>query len=513
MHICFDMFYCFTLPSFRSFDICFQNCLCFYHVFCIYSKSDVVYVCHQSVSHEPVETNQGYIIKVHNGELVIPERCLDQFYKYVLTQHSRSEQVRLQNHWASCSADIISMFAKGNGVIDVDAVPLMLVELGIEFEFSDWQALKLALLHHAMSSSVLDSDTANTAAPSELSIESIGESTGRLHSQSPQFPSQSQGESSDIRMNMDNVDVDDDDDDGESGNVEELFLGQETEDLTDKEKIQLLEEEVKSLKDNVNRKKALIVHLQGAKKMLQQRVRRLHKSMEAMNEKHQKELSKIKDEANATFHIQRTSDKPKAWLTPQGSVAVALRRNIGNVACSLLGHVVLQDLSGCTVSRCEVKSAAALVAHSQMFYEQMMHAFRTATTPAQCLSIHTVREDATNSGIWRKSKLANMEIESFYTTNMSSLDVAIKTGHTIRRLGDVQRVSDSSGMGTTTLCWKQMQSIGCPTWYDMSLVYLSNHCLEYHHHQYLFFSLFVLCIVLVVAWNAFNSSMRLYRES
>ena len=456
-----------------------------------------MYVCHLYVHNERVETNQGYFIKVHNGELVIPEGCLDQFYKYALFQHSRSEQVRLQNHWASCSAEIISMFAKGNNLIDVDAVPLMLVELGIEFEFSDWQALKLALLHHAESSRVsVGSDTA----PSELSID---ESTGRLHSQPSQFPSQSQGESFDVRMNLDNMD-DDDDDDGAHGDVEE-FLGQETDDLTDKEKIKLLEEEVNRLNDNVNRKKTLIVQLQGAKKALQQRVRRLQKSIETINQKHQQELSNIKDAANAALLVQRTSDKPKAWLTPQGSVAVALRRNIGNVACSLLGHVVLQDLSGCTVSRCEVKSAAALVAHSQMFYEQMMHTFRIATAPAQCLSIHTLREDATNSGIWRKSKLANMEVESFYTTNISSLDVAIKTGHTIRRLGDVQRVSDSSGMGTTTLCWKQMQSIGCPTWYDMSLVYLSNHCRISSSVSFLF--------LLFAFFVGGMPSMRMYHES
>ena len=76
----------------------------------------------------------------------------------------------------------------------------------------------------------------------------------------------------------------------------------------------------------------------------------------------------MKGSLNSAFHVQRTGDKPKSWLTPSGSVAVALRRNLGNVACALLGHVVLQDLAGCTVSRCEVKSGAALQAHARAFF-------------------------------------------------------------------------------------------------------------------------------------------------
>ena len=61
-----------------------------------------------------------------------------------------------------------------------------------------------------------------------------------------------------------------------------------------------------------------------------------------------------------TFMQVELVQNQKSWLTPQGTVAIALRRNIGNVACSLLGHIILQDIAGCTVSRCEVKSGAAI---------------------------------------------------------------------------------------------------------------------------------------------------------
>ena len=399
------------------------------------------------------ENEQGCCTRIHNGELVIRATVMDQIYKYALSQHPNSERLRLQNHWASSSSDIISLFDKGHNWIGVDAVALMLTELGIEFEFADWQTLKLSLtqIHQTGSDDDGFADTSDFG--------SHARSPRQLESQPSQ--SQSQAQSQDAQAGVDssdgiNIDIDDDQE-------------RETGEQAQEERIKILEEKVAYLQ-KLSRRNALITHLQSSKRIIQQRVRRLHKDMGNMKDQHKQGLIKIKHGENSAFHIERKSDKPKSWLTPQGTVAVALRRNIGNVSCALLGHVVLQDLAGCTVSRCEVKTAAALVAHSQMFYEQLQHSFQIADFPDQCLAIHAFREDATNSGIWRKSKLSTIEIESFFTTNMSSVDVAIKNGHTIRRLGDVQRVADSSGMGTATLCWKQMQSIGCPTWYEMFLV-------------------------------------------
>lgn len=184
--------------------------------------------------------------------------------------------------------------------------------------------------------------------------------------------------------------------------------------------------------------------------------------------KHKEEMKKLQNDLDAAFQAKRVGTKPKSWLTPQGIVAIALRRNLGNIACSLLGHVILQDLSGCTVSRCEVKCGASLMAHAQAFYQYMQHAFSTKENRGKLkVGIHCFREDGTNSGIWRKSKLAAMEVESFFTIDAASLQTACERGHHMRRLADVQRISDGSGRGTVALYFKQMRSIGLPTWFDV----------------------------------------------
>ncbi len=305
------------------------------------------------------ENEQGCCTRIHNGELVIRATVMDQIYKYALSQHPNSERLRLQNHWASSSSDIISLFDKGHNWIGVDAVALMLTELGIEFEFADWQTLKLSLtqIHQTGSDDDGFADTSDFG--------SHARSPRQLESQPSQ--SQSQAQSQDAQAGVDssdgiNIDIDDDQE-------------RETGEQAQEERIKILEEKVAYLQ-KLSRRNALITHLQSSKRIIQQRVRRLHKDMENMKDQHKQELIKIKHGENSAFHIERKSDKPKSWLTPQGTVAVALRRNIGNVSCALLGHVVLQDLAGCTVSRCEVKTAAALVAHSQMFYEQLQHSFQ-----------------------------------------------------------------------------------------------------------------------------------------
>ena len=107
----------------------------------------------------------------------------------------------------------------------------------------------------------------------------------------------------------------------------------------------------------------------------------------------------------------------------------------------------------------------------------MLHAFKSGDTDIDIddennfqVALHCFREDGTNSGIWRKSKLAAMETESFFATNASSLEKALESGHHMRRLADVQRISDGSGLGTVARYFKQMRSLGLPTWFDLYLV-------------------------------------------
>ena len=239
-----------------------------------------------------------------------------------------------------------------------------------------------------------------------------------------------------------------------------------------------LQTENERLKLLIERKNRQISHLQKDKKMLQQKNRRLMKQMTELTAKHNAELMKVKNDCDSSFQATRSSAKSKAWLTPKGIIAIALRRNLGNIACALLQHTILHDVSGCTVSRCEVKCGAALAAHSQAFYQYMDHVMKSgdgSKSQSQLkFGVHCFREDGTNSGIWRKSKLAAMEVESFFTTNGSSLKDALESGHHLRRLADVQRISDGTGIGTVALYFKQFQSIGLPTWLDLPFGYCNK---------------------------------------
>lgn len=46
---------------------------------------------------------------------------------------------------------------------------------------------------------------------------------------------------------------------------------------------------------------------------------------------------------------------------------------------------------------------------------------------------------------------------------------ALNDCRSLRRLADVQRVEDGSAEGTISMSVKQMQSLGCPTFFDLQL--------------------------------------------
>ena len=230
-----------------------------------------------------------------------------------------------------------------------------------------------------------------------------------------------------------------------------------------------------ALQRRVTRQKILIDKLLGEKRVLRQKVRRLQAKVEKMEADHVQELSKMRD---ATFDASRRTKNPRGWLTPSGNIAVAIRRNIGNTACALLGHVILSDISASSVARAEIRTGAALVSHTKGFYEMCRYSFRhanmkvqdsldesqtsstsSATSGTALLAVHAFRQDATNSGVWKRSKLAAMELETFYTDGQLEFHIC--------RLADVQRVVDGTAKGTVAMTLKQMESLGCPTWSEL----------------------------------------------
>ena len=166
--------------------------------------------------------------------------------------------------------------------------------------------------------------------------------------------------------------------------------------------------------------------------------------------------------------------QPRSWsrLTPNGAIAVAIRRNLSNCSAEDFGLVVMDDLSKQSVLRAECGTASALISSSRLFFEQWKSdAFRNADVIDPDLDhfaftfIH-YREDATNASKVRQ-KLTALELKaSFAVASAHDLpDLCVSADfRTIKRLADVLPVHSGTGPATMALTKKMLDSLQCPTW-------------------------------------------------
>ena len=145
---------------------------------------------------------------------------------------------------------------------------------------------------------------------------------------------------------------------------------------------------------------------------LQQSLRRARQKIEIVQAAHQVD-------PNEEFQIEL---RGKRNLTLQGSMALAVRRNLSSIACADIGSVLLPNVSRWTVARAEVRAASALVASARSFFDQAFGCLKDAMVHRQeavleempdfLLMAHSIRCDATNSAIWQRRKLTALELES-----------------------------------------------------------------------------------------------------
>ena len=178
--------------------------------------------------------------------------------------------------------------------------------------------------------------------------------------------------------------------------------------------------------------------------------------------------------ANVPFQLDRSCGKrgetrQGRYLTPNGSVAVAIRRNFGNAAGEHFGQMLLDDVSRHTVHRCEVKAAAALMAASRAFYAPIWASLSDDTDFN--LTVHGFRSDATNSGIWQRQKLCALELETAYLEELPASRSFEWDWQFMfscqKRVSDLLPVGDGSGPGAIGMLLKTMSALGCPTWQDL----------------------------------------------
>ena len=204
-------------------------------------------------------------------------------------------------------------------------------------------------------------------------------------------------------------------------------------------------------------------------RMLQMKIKHLQQQNRRLRERLKTTSSPpIQDQCH--FDLQRTG-KHQRYLSKEGTIALAVRRNLGNTSCSSIGCVLLQDISKDTVARAECKTGSALVASARAWYQSAM-ADLDASADEFNLVVHGFRSDATNSGIWQRRKLWSMELESLVLAavpeDTSTLDRDWLSGFDhIKRMSDVNAVGDPSGQGALGQLLKGFASLGCPTWLDV----------------------------------------------
>ena len=273
-------------------------------------------------------------------------------------------------------------------------------------------------------------------------------------------------------------------DEGGSSSKSARSTDEKTEILELKRKLAVKDQQVAILSDIAARKQDEITSLKGKLKAAQQKARRAQSQNEAAVAQQRQEPS-----GQTGFELARTSggqsdasQKKWEWLTPQGALALAIRRNLSNVATADIGPVLCDDVSRWTVTRSEVRAAACLMKDSHNFWEDWsadccLQPEDSRSADAFSVTAISYRQDATNSAVWNRSKLCALELEASYIPPCSAEDLAKTTRHQLGRekgdcivglkrlyrLADVLPVQEGTGSATVAMTLKLLQSLGTPT--------------------------------------------------
>lgn len=145
------------------------------------------------------------------------------------------------------------------------------------------------------------------------------------------------------------------------------------------------------------------------------------------------------------------------WLTPQGNISLAIRRNLGNSSAQDLGLQIMCDVSKQSVLRAECRTGASLLASSRLWFQEWQ--FEDAQIDLQSKSFVFIqyREDATN----HKHKLTAMEVAASWANASSDEELQqfrAKDFTSIRRLADVVPVHCGDGPSTLSLSKKMLET-------------------------------------------------------
>lgn len=241
--------------------------------------------------------------------------------------------------------------------------------------------------------------------------------------------------------------------------------------------ISVMRKIISSLQMDLNEKDQKLRQTQQKLKRSEERNIELQEQLDNAAAKRLKRLAieRHADRRNARLGKIVVEGDSTGWLTPEGTLSLAIRRNLSNIATSDIGLTLMMDLSRWTVARAEVRAGACLLSSARCFWKEWMDSVLEGSSHSSqhySLTVIAYRQDATNSSVWNRCKLTALELQASFIHSLvrhedGDFDSECNFNfNRLKRLADILPVLSGSGKATVLLAEKMLSSLGCPTWRD-----------------------------------------------
>ena len=191
----------------------------------------------------------------------------------------------------------------------------------------------------------------------------------------------------------------------------------------------------------------------------------------AKNKKLQERVRELEEE------LSGKQLKPGRFLTAQAGLRTALLRAAANMSAKKTGVALQTDMHHSTVTRWEVLLAASILAAGRAeradLEDHQVDVLRQPSDDVKRVitcTVHAVCCDATNTAVWQKTKLHNLQVRSFYFCENLASDIPLGelANHVevVTSMADLRPVVDSSVAGIHALMAAQVSSLGIKSWQD-----------------------------------------------
>lgn len=162
--------------------------------------------------------------------------------------------------------------------------------------------------------------------------------------------------------------------------------------------------------------------LKGLKNRTKRSDRKLERNQKTLDKILEKEEQSKTDSLFKVFKRGKALDGRGGRLSLSSVYSIGLRRSCTSIAAADFAAVSMIDLSPQTVLRCELRTAAAICQAMRSFVSSALDAcFESHRCGSWSVMAIGIRADATNSSVWRRSKLHVTESTVLFVSDHDSL--------------------------------------------------------------------------------------------